>query len=143
MRTKEASEKVSSDAHPEKGVKQMSLYPLFQKGYKGLIKIKKKRVKAGTKALKEIKQLQKSTDLIIPKASFRRLLKELVRDRHNNKNNDMNITDATANALQESAEAYLVEVLSGANDMCIHSNRKTISKEDMRSYIELKKAFNK
>lgn len=48
----------------------------LNKAAKSLLTIKK-RSKQGTRALKEIKRLQKSTDLLIPKAPFLRLVTQI------------------------------------------------------------------
>jgi histone H3 len=57
------------------------------------------------KALQEIKRYQKSTELLIPKAPFTRLVKEIMADVGAH---DFRIQATALEALQESAEALLV-----------------------------------
>jgi len=58
------------------------------------------------KALKEIKRYQKTTELLIPRAPFQRLVKEIMSQQRGG--HDMRIQASALGALQESAEALLV-----------------------------------
>jgi histone H3 len=60
------------------------------------------------KALLEIRKYQKSSDLLIPKAPFTRLVKEIM---HDIGGPEMRIQAVALSALQESAEALLVAEL--------------------------------
>ncbi len=59
----------------------------------------------GIKALREIHRYQKSTKLLIPKASFARLVREIAQDI----STDLRFQATALAALQEIAEAYLTQ----------------------------------
>jgi histone H3 len=89
---------------------------------------KKHRFKPGTGALREIRQYQKSTDLLIKKAPFQRLVKEIVQ----NLGLYMRWQSASLAALQEAAESYLVSLFEDSNLLAIHAKRVTIMPKDMQ-----------
>ncbi|XP_063973041.1 uncharacterized protein LOC135160429 isoform X3 [Diachasmimorpha longicaudata] len=51
---------------------------------------RRRRVKPGVKALQEIRQLRRSTKLLIPKLPFSRLVREIIRDLFPRENIDRN-----------------------------------------------------
>ena len=65
---------------------------------------RKKRYRPGALTLAEIRKYQKSTESLIPKLPFRRLVKELVQS----EKQDIRIQETALEALQEAAETYLV-----------------------------------
>jgi histone H3 len=85
------------------------------------------RYRPGTAALKEIRKYQKSTELLIRKLPFQRLVKEIALKR----NVDLRFQSAAIIALQESAEAYLVGLFEDTNLCAIHAKRTTIMAKDM------------
>ncbi|KAH8587246.1 histone-fold-containing protein [Bisporella sp. PMI_857] len=90
---------------------------------------RKYRMKPGTKALREIKRYQKSTELLIPKAPFTRLVKEIMYDvtsRH-----AFRIQLSALQCLQEAAESALVTEFELTNLAAIHAKRVTIQVKDM------------
>ena len=66
--------------------------------------------------LRKIRKYQKSKKLLISKASFRRLLKKIVRDIIN-ENNDLRMQALIINILQKTGESYI----------CIYLNCKFIT----------------
>ena len=62
------------------------------------------RYRPNTLALREIRRLQASTELLIPKLPFLRLVRETVRKF----GSDLNVQAVAVSALQEAAECYLV-----------------------------------
>ena len=90
--------------------------------------IRARRYRPGTVALREIRKFQKSTDLLIQKAPFRRLVKEIALNIDNLKRFQTTAVDA----LQEASEHYLVNLLEEANVCAIHAKRVTIMPKDMR-----------
>jgi len=62
-------------------------------------------------ALREIRRYQKSTDLLIRKLPFQRLVREIASDFKS----DLRFQSSTIEALQESAEAYLVSLFEDSN----------------------------
>ena len=87
----------------------------------------KRRKRAGTTALREIKKYQKQIEAIIPRAPFLRLVKNIAEDF----NPHMRFQSQAVVALQEATEAYLVGVFEDTNLCAIHANRQTIMKKDM------------
>merc|ERR1712019_105101 len=88
---------------------------------------KKPRFKAGTVALREIKRYQKSTDLLLPRAPFQRLVREIT-GAHDP---DLRFQAQALIALQEAAEAYLVGIFEDTQLCAIHAKRVTVQKKDM------------
>ncbi|CAB9530510.1 Histone H3 [Seminavis robusta] len=90
---------------------------------------RKRRMRPGQKALKEIRQYQKSTDLLLRRLPFARLVREI----------QMSMSkipyrwQGTALlALQEAAEAHLVGLFHDCNLCAQHGKRVTIMPKDMQ-----------
>ena len=83
----------------------------------------------GTVALREIRWYQKSTELLIRKLPFQRLVRELAQDL-----SKMNIRfqSGVIMALQEASEAHLVGLLEDANLCAVHAKRVTIMTKDIQ-----------
>ena len=93
-------------------------------------KVKKTRkYRPGTVALREIRQYQKSTELLIRKLPFSRLVREIAQEVGKT---DMRFQGSTIICLQEAAEAYLVSLLEDANLCTIHAKRVTIMPKDVQ-----------
>ncbi|XP_018014973.1 uncharacterized protein DKFZp434B061-like [Hyalella azteca] len=90
---------------------------------------KKKRFRPGTVALREIRHFQKTSDLLIPRAPFGRLVGEVLCDLgcYNYR-----IQKLALEALQEATEGYLVHLLEMTNLIALHNRRVTIMPKDMR-----------
>ena len=86
------------------------------------------RYRAGTVALREIKKFQKSTDLLLRKLPFARLVKE-ISDSFGKK---YRWSEEAILALQNAIEAYLVGVNEDANLCAIHAKRVTIMPKDIQ-----------
>lgn len=86
------------------------------------------RYRSGTDALREIRRYQKSTELLIRKLPFQRLVRELARE----VKVDLRFGTLALLALQESAEAYLVGLFEDTNLCAIHAKRVTIMPKDMQ-----------
>merc|ERR1712018_736611 len=69
---------------------------------------KKRKYRAGTVALMEIRRFQKSTQLLVPKLPFSRLVREISTDIIP-RGKDLRFQSSALMALQEAAEAYLVQ----------------------------------
>eukprot|EP00689_Sawyeria_marylandensis_P000905 EC820399.1.p1 GENE.EC820399.1~~EC820399.1.p1 ORF type:complete len:149 (+),score=74.16 EC820399.1:38-448(+) len=85
------------------------------------------RFKPGTVALREIRKYQKSTDLLIRKLPFQRLVREIAQDYKT----DLRFQSTAVLALQEAAEAYLVSLFEDTNLCAIHAKRVTIMNKDI------------
>lgn len=77
------------------------------------------RYRPGTVALREIRRYQKSTELLIRKLPFQRLVRELAQEFKT----DLRFQSTAILALQEAAEAYLVGLFEDTNLCAIHAKR--------------------
>ncbi|XP_072526119.1 uncharacterized protein [Salminus brasiliensis] len=80
------------------------------------------RYRPGTVALREIRRYQKSTELLIRKLPFQRLVREIAQDFKT----DLRFQSSAVMALQEASEAYLVGLFEDTNLCAIHAKRVTI-----------------
>ena len=94
----------------------------------GKIPSNKRQFQLGTQALSEIQKFQKSTELQIPKASFLRLVREILQKEHG----DHCIQAGAVLALYEATESYLICLLEDTNLCAIHAKCVTILPRDMR-----------
>ena len=74
--------------------------------------IKKRHYRRGTLALREIRKYQKSTELLIRKAPFIRLVKEILHDKFGM--TEMRMQHIAVEALQEAAEYYIINLFDDA-----------------------------
>jgi histone H3 len=86
------------------------------------------RYRPGTVALREIRKYQKSTELLIRKLPFQRLVREVAGEYKN----DLRFQSSAVLALQEASEAYLVSLFEDTNLCAIHAKRVTIMPKDMQ-----------
>jgi histone H3 len=85
--------------------------------------------RSGMVALRKIQKFQKNTDLLIRKAPFQRLVREIV---HNmSRKSDLQMQSTALLALQEAAEYFMVDVFSDTNLCTQHSKRATIKVKDL------------
>jgi histone H3 len=89
---------------------------------------KPQRYRPGTVALREIRKYQKTVELLISKAAFCRLVKEIGQDYRT----DMRWQSSAMLALQEAAEAFLIQNFQNANLIAIHTKRVTITPKDLQ-----------
>jgi len=98
-------------------------------------------------ALREIRRYQKSTELLIRKLPFQRLVREIAQDFKVcindsiwwlgffeliwNDQTDLRFQSSAVMALQEAAEAYLVSLFEDTNLAAIHAKRVTIQPKDL------------
>jgi histone H3 len=89
------------------------------------------RWRAGTRALREIRRFQKSTDLLIPRGPFARLIREYLNEHPLRSGEVCRIQKNALLALQEAAEARLVSLFERTNLCGIHAKRVTIQRKDV------------
>ncbi|KAF9057651.1 histone H3 [Panaeolus papilionaceus] len=97
---------------------------------------KPRRFRPGTVALREIRKYQKSTDLLLQKLPFSRVVREITEEM----TTDTNFRDSASLrwqssallALQEATEAYLVHLFEDANLCAIHAKRVTLMTRDIQ-----------
>lgn len=90
--------------------------------------IKSRRFHPGTVALREIKRYQKTTDRLIQRSPFQRLLKEVLHDI----NPELRMQNLATIALQEASEAFLTNLFEDSNLVAIHGKRTTVTDKDLK-----------
>jgi len=120
-RTKQTARKSTGGKAPRKALASKAA----RKSHPSTGGVKKPhRYKPGTVALREIRRYQKSTELLIRKLPFQRLVREIAQDFKS----DLRFQSSAIGALQESVEAYLVSLFEDTNLCAIHAKRVTIRK---------------
>ena len=89
---------------------------------------KKYRASPGVRALSDIRRYQKSTENLIRRLPFQRLVREVTR---NISGKEFKYQVSALFALQEAAESYLVGLFEDTNLCSIHAKRVTIMPKDM------------
>jgi len=89
----------------------------------------RRRYRPGTRALMEIRKFQKSSNLLIPKLPFSRVIREVCSKICSH---DVRFQTAAIMALQEAAEAYLVTLFEDTLLCAIHAKRVTVMPKDMQ-----------
>jgi histone H3 len=87
------------------------------------------RWRPGTVALREIKKLQASTDILIRRAPFRRLCQEIMLTQFNVSR--LRFTQSAMDCMHEATEAYLVGLFEDANLCALHAKRVTVMPKDL------------
>ncbi|XP_076331997.1 histone H3-like [Tachypleus tridentatus] len=105
------------------------------------------RYRPVTVALREIRRYQKSTELLIRKLPFQRLVREIAQ----NFKTDLRFQSSAVMALREASEAYLVGLFKDTSLCTIHAKRVTIMPKDIqlarrireeRAYMEREEDFS-
>ena len=86
------------------------------------------RFRPGTVALREIRKFQKSTELLIRKLPFQRLVREIAQE----VKADLRFQSQAVLAIQEAAESYMVGLFEDTNLCAIHAKRVTIMPKDIQ-----------
>ena len=100
-----------------------------------------RRFRPGTVALREIRKYQRSTELLIRKLPFQRLVREVMCNL--SKDGDgggigYRIQSTALLALQEAAEAYLVDMFADVQVCALHGRRVTIMPKDIQLWKRLR-----
>eukprot|EP00743_Colponemidia_sp_Colp-15_P006812 GILK01007347.1.p2 GENE.GILK01007347.1~~GILK01007347.1.p2 ORF type:complete len:123 (+),score=4.91 GILK01007347.1:59-427(+) len=86
------------------------------------------RWRPGTVALREIRKYQKGTELLIRKAPFQRLVRELA----TSQKEGLRFQSSAVLAIQEATESYMISLLADTNLLAIHAQRVTIFPRDVK-----------
>lgn len=89
------------------------------------------RFRPGALALKEIRRFQNSTELLLPKSSFQRLVKEITRALARNLAGTLRFQSTAVLALQYAVEAYAVRRRRSG---CVVRRRKMVSSSTPLSF---------
>lgn len=109
--------------------RETDFFPLENTGGDGEKTKTKRRYKPGTLALKEIRKFQKSTELLIRKAPFCRLVREISNEVSPE---PFRYTAESLLAIQEATEDFLVHLFEDCNLCAIHAKRVTIMPKDLQ-----------
>ena len=124
-RTKQTARKNTGAKQPRKAIAQK----VAKKSSSAGAGIKKPhRYRPGTVSLRELRRYQKTTDLLIRKLPFQRIVKDIAQE---NKG-QIRFQSSALLALQEATEAYLVGLFEDTNLCAIHARRVTIMVRDMQ-----------
>lgn len=126
-RTKQQAQKLGAQKAPRKQTATKATRIAKESKEAGHVK-KPHRFRAGTVALREIRRYQKSTELLIRKLPFQRLIREIAQEFKD----DLKFASSAIAALQEAAEAYLVGLFEDINLCAIHTKRVTIMTRDVQ-----------
>lgn len=126
-RTKQTARKTTGGKTPRKQLGYKVIKKAYNVDLKSNSSKKVHRFRPGTVALREIRKYQKSTELLIRKLPFQRLVRELA----SMVRGDIRFQSSAIAALQEASEAYLVGVFEDTNLCAIHANRVTIMSKDI------------
>lgn len=85
------------------------------------------RFRPGTVALREIRRYQKGTELLLRKAPFQRLVREVA----SALKEGLRFQSSAVAAIQEATESYVVSLLADTNLCAIHTRRVTIMPRDV------------
>lgn len=91
------------------------------------------RFRPGTVALREIRKYQKTTDLLIRKLPFQRLVREIAQDHKA----DLRFQASAVLATQEFAENALIKLLEEANLCTLHAKRVTVMPKDLQLSLRI------
>lgn len=95
---------------------------------RGVVK-KPHRFRPGTVALRQIRKMQRSTELLIPRLPFQRLVREI--SQNVSTGGCIRFQSSAILALQEASEAYIVGLFEDVNLCAIHAKRVTIMPKDI------------
>lgn len=101
---------------------------------------KRHRYRPGTVALREIRRYQKSTDLLIRRDPFRKLVREVHEKMFQTQSLQLNLRyqSLAVDALQHAAEGYLVSVFEDANLCTLHAGRVTLMQKDLQLAMRIR-----
>ena len=102
--------------------------------------IKKRHYRPRTLALREIRKYQKSTDLLIKKAPFIRLVRNILHDKLGR--TEIRMQRIAVEALQEAAEYYITNLFYDANLCALHAKRITLQPKDMQLAMRIRGEHN-
>ncbi len=126
-RTKQTARKHTGTKHPRKHIAHKAAAKGKQQSATNGVK-RPHRFRPGTVALREIRRFQKSTELLIRKLPFQRLVREIASEYRN----ELRFQSSAVLALQEASEAYMVGLFEDTNLCAIHAKRVTIMPKDMQ-----------
>ena len=129
-RTKQTAN--ANSAYAKKSPFRMILKRSFQSKLAGARK--PIRFKPGTVALRQIRKLQRTCDLLLPLLPFQRLVREIALSFKS----DLRFEREALLAIQEAAEAHIIGMFQHTQNLAIHSGRKTIQDKDLSLALHIR-----
>lgn len=83
-----------------------------------------------TVALREIKHYQRNTDLLIPKAPFKRLINHIM---HDAVGLPFRISESATAAIHEATEMFIIEMFKDMHTIARNAERVTVNAEDCKT----------
>jgi histone H3/H4 len=102
------------------------------------IQKKKHRWRSGTVALREIKKYQTSTELLLRKLPFQRLVREIAQQYSTSSGEPYRFSSGAMKNMQEAAEPAVVSLLEQAQEITLVRKRVTVSPKDMHTVMKLR-----
>ena len=135
---KTVGSKTASKTLGGKALRQNRLPPRRSAPATGGVK-KPHRYRPGTVALREIRRYQKSTNLMIPKMPFVKIVRKITQDEGKRVfEKDYRWQGAALLASQTAAEDYLTVQLEDANVCALHTKRCTVMPKDIQLVRRIK-----
>jgi len=129
-RTKQTAN--ANSAYAKKSPFRMILKRAFQSKLAGARK--PIRFKPGTVALRQIRKLQRTCDLLLPLLPFQRLVREIALSFKS----DLRFEREALLAIQEATEAHIIGMFQHTQNLAIHSGRKTIQDKDLSLALHIR-----
>ncbi len=92
-------------------------------------------------SLREIRRFQKTTDLLLRKLPFQRLVREIAQDMA--RDDSMRFTAAALAALQEATEIFITGIFEDTVMCAIHRKHVTVSALDMQLAMRFIRKYTK
>lgn len=89
---------------------------------------KARRWRPGTVALREIRKYQNSVEMLIRKAPFQRLVREVMQQTKDS----LRMSRSSVEAIQEATESYMTSLFADANLCTLHAKRVTLMGSDLK-----------
>jgi len=83
---------------------------------------------SGENTLKEVKKMQKSTDMVFPQAAFSRLVREISQEY----GDDLRFSAEAMNIIQRGVEDHILKLYRIANKLAIHGKRRAVKPIDLQ-----------
>lgn len=93
-----------------------------------------RRYRPGTKALREIRKFQRSSDLLIKRLPFQRLVREVAGEVRT----DLRFQSVAVEVLQHAVEDYMVHLFEDCVKCAVHAKRVTVTPKDLKLAMRIR-----
>lgn len=94
----------------------------------------RRRYRPGTRALREIRKFQRTSDLLLRKLPFQRLVREVA----GNVKQDLRFQSVAVEILQHAVEDYMVQVFEDCVLCAVHAKRVTVTPKDLKLAMRIR-----